>query len=53
MIKNKFKIIVLIFATIFLFSCKNDNKLILDQLPSLKGENILMVYGDWKSLLSF
>jgi type 1 glutamine amidotransferase len=48
MIKNKFNITVLIFATIFLFGCKNGNTLTPDQLPSLKGKNILMVYGGWK-----
>jgi len=47
MIKNILKIIILIFTTIFMFSCENTNKSTEDQLPSLNGKNILMVYGGW------
>jgi hypothetical protein len=47
MIKNNLKIIILIFTTIFMFSCENTNKSTEDQLPSLNGKNILMVYGGW------
>ena len=47
MIKNNLKIIILIFTTIFMFSCENTNKSTGDQLPSLNGKNILMVYGGW------
>ena len=48
MIKNKFKIISLIFAIIFMFSCKKVNKSSSDHLPTLKGKKILMVFGGWK-----
>ena len=47
MIKNNFKILILIFATIFMISCKNEIKPTSEKLPSLKGKNILMVYGGW------
>ena len=47
MIKNNFIIILLIFTTIFMMSCKNEIKPTLEKLPSLKGKNILMVYGGW------
>ena len=47
MIKNNFKILILIFATIFMISCKNEIKPTSKKLTSLKGKNILMVYGGW------
>ena len=47
MIVTKVKIISIIFISIFIISCKKVNKKNQNQLPTLEGKKILMVYGGW------